>query len=438
MADGGGGPVALGRDRTHQWKRWKGFFAGVAALGALLSAGASVRPETSVDFYQFWGVGAARAAAPVPPPYAEPEPTRRALDALFAAETDPGLARLHRQRIAQFEPFGSPLLYTAFALLPMDYGFALQLFRAAQLAAFGLGVVWLVTSTGIGLAGALLAVAILALAYRPFGDDLFTANLNAIQLAAVVAAGTATARIGVGSTKRGAPLLLAALVGLASLKANLALVCGVLGLIVVARTWPELRARAVAIFVACLLVLVGAPMLYFRSAGVWLAWLRFAFFDDPRRLQDYSVGSGNASMPRWLFEQTGLDPLLGVGVILGVLAVSVALGGVGRRAARRLASTPLDALSLAIVVTLAIWPLVWFHYFVLALVPILRLLLSRPRSEAARVLAAVTLVIYSAAYLPLAVRAGLYPWLPGLWALTWIPLWMGWLAELRASEHRAA
>jgi hypothetical protein len=89
------------------------------------------------------------------------------------------------------------------------------------------------------------------------------------------------------------------------------------------------------------------------------------------------------------------------------------------------------------VVTLAALPLVWFHYFVLALIPGLALALGPRRAPAARALALLALALYSAPWLPLARRAGVTPWLPGLWSITWVPLWLAWLADAHAAGKPA-
>jgi hypothetical protein len=94
------------------------------------------------------------------------------------------------------------------------------------------------------------------------------------------------------------------------------------------------------------------------------------------------------------------------------------------------------AAGIGIVAVFALAPLVWFHYFVLALVPGLWLV-GPSRPTAARVWGGAALVLYSAVYLPVvaaAAPAAVASVLQPLWALAWIPLWIGLLCSVsRAS-----
>jgi hypothetical protein len=354
--------------------------------------------------------------------------------------SDPALRRVHVYRMQHLEPFGSPLLYAAFAFLPGDYPAAVVLFRVLQLAALGAGVFALVRLAGWGAAAGATAVAVLAVAYGPFGDDLFTGNVNALQLGAVVGV---LALLGAGATtplRAGrAALALSILAVLVLVKPNFVLVCAAL-----AGPAAAAGARRPGVWLGPLLVcaaLIVATSLWFGSASAWPDWLRFAFLDDPRRLSDYAVAGGNSSTPRLLFEWLGLDPLLGAALVAGALALSLAAAADFTRAGLRALGAaafaePGLAASLGVVVTTALLPLVWFHYFVLMLIPLLWLLLPPERSPGVRALAGGALVLYSGAFLPLIAGTPLQRALPALWALAWIAPWTAVLLHLRGVSAR--
>jgi hypothetical protein len=405
----------------------------LAALLALLALGQLVRdfdPATSVDFYQFWGVGAARARHPeLPTPWSQPEPYRRALEERFAGETHPALERVHRYRMQAFEPFASPLLYLAFAAFPGDYVTALALQRALQALAFAGAVVLLGWLSGCPLPWLAVLPGLLLLFYRPLGDDLRVGNVNALQLGALALLLAAVAprrgeRWREPSVRRGALVLMGA-AALALFKANLAPALLGLAAALALQLGTAGAARACAGAAPGLLLLVLAPVLAFGSARAWLDWGRSVFAAEPARLADYAVADGNTSTPRLLEELLGVPALVSAGLVAALLAASLV------RLPRRAWRDPRLGVGLGVAGMLAASPLVWFHYFVLALAPGLWLATSPRIARLPRVLALGTLAVLSAAYLPLVPRAGL-PLLQGVWSLAWVPLWTAlWLHARR-------
>jgi hypothetical protein len=411
--------------------------AAALAIAALGFAGARVRPGTTIDLYQFWAIGAARSLSvePLPTPWADAAPTRRVLKRHLDDVDDPAVRRVHAYRMQHLEPFASPLLYALFAPLPNDYATAVSLYRALQLAAFGAGVLGLAWLAGWGVAAGAIAVALLALGYGPFGDDLFTGNLNALQLGAVVGvlALLAPRAEGPPGALR-ACLALSILVALVLVKPNFVLVCAALAVWVAVAGVRGPIPWIVPLLVA--LSLVVATSLWFGSARAWPDWLRLVFLDDPRRLSDYAVAGGNSSTPRLLHEWFGLDTLAGVGLVSAVLLVSVAAAGdftrAGVRALLRAAFTqPALAGSFGLLVTTALLPLAWFHYFVWMLIPLLWLLLPAERSTRVRTLAGTDLLLYSGVYVPLLAGTAIPRALATLWAVAWIIPWTAFLLHLR-------
>ena len=142
------------------------------------------------------------------------------------------------------------------------------------------------------------------------------------------------------------------------------------------------------------------------------------------------VAAGNTSTPRLFQEWTGVDPLLAAGGIGAVLAISAA------PVVRRMLSDAGIAAAAGVAVTLAMAPLVWFHYFVLALIPAIRLIAA---GGAPRWLGAIALALYCL-YQPelwTFSRAFVAGWLAPLWSLTWVLLWIGLLVVARRGPDQS-
>lgn len=397
--------------------------ASLLAAIALGQLGQGSSPGASVDLYQFWGVGAARAQRPgLPTPWSAPEAYRAALERHFADESRPEALRVHRIRMRAFEPFGSPLLYLVFAAFPDDYLRAALLWRGLQLTAFALAVLVLARLAGWPGRATLLLPGALALLYRPFGDDLLTGNLNALQLAAL--AGLVHATLTPAARVPRAALLLCALAALALLKLNLAPAAAGLGLALGLRLGARDFGRACAFAAPGVAALLLAPCLYFRSPRAWLDWVGQVFADEPTRLAGYALRAGNTSTPRLLEEWLGIPVLLSALLLAALLLASLA------RVPRRAWRDPGLAAGIGVVAALAAAPLVWFHYFVLALLPGLWLAGSPRAGRLPQALAAGALLVYAGFYLPAVPRAAL-PALHALWALSWIPLWAALLVRAR-------
>jgi len=410
--------------------------AGVLLALALIALVRGYDPGSTIDFYQFWAVGATRSAENgLPTPYVDPEATRSALQRIFAGETDPRLLRVHRFRMREYEPFGSPLLYLGFALLPGDYATAVRIHWLALVLSFGAGTFVLLRLAGVTALPALAGVAGLALVYRPFGDDLFTGNLGSLQLAGMAAAlwiamrGVPAASAAARSRWVAADLVL--LGALVLVKASLAPAALLLALHLARRVETAELRRALPLALVGWIALLAAPLVWLRSGSAWWDWIGLIVGRDAGRLSEYALASGNTATPRLLQESTGVDPLLaaaGIGLALAISAAPVA---------RRILSDAGLAAGAGVVATLAMAPLVWFHYFVLALIPGIRLLAA---PGAPRWLGALALALYSV-YQPALVtlsRGVVTEWLAPIWSLGWVPLWIGLLVVARRAADPSA
>ncbi len=377
----------------------------------------------AVDFYQFWAVGAARSLEPgLPSPWSDPDAYREPLSRSLEDASDEA-RRVHRFRMRELELFGSPLLYWSFAALPADYEAALAGYRGLQLLALCVAIVVLCRRLGFGRSS-WLAPGLLLAGYRPLGDDLYAGNLNVLQLAALVAALELAWRLRLAPEAR-RPLLAAALVtglgGLLLLKPNLLLAGVGLGLALRSRLTGGEALRALALALPALALLAWAPMRYFGSAAVWGEWLGRVFVAEPERLAAYAVLAGNTSAARWLEESLGLPALLASGGLALLLGASLLRAPGAFR-------DPDRAAALGAIGMLALAPLVWFHYWVLALPAFLWLLRA---SGPPRWLAGAGGLLVSGVYLPLLPREFL-PVVRSLWCFAWALPWVALLLTVRS------
>lgn len=401
-----------------------------------------------IDFYQYWAVPTARRASaePLGSPYADSGRYAEVLAAIAERSGDPRLAAVTEYRR---EPgFASdPLLYVLGAWLPSDYTTALKLYQTLQALALALALSLLARrAEAPGLETAIFGL-LMYLYYMPVLSELRVLNTNAFQLAALAAALAWLGRRPHAVWADGAALC--ALVFVAFLKPLWAPLVGLaLVYLVVTRgltaLWRPLAAAGVA----------GAALFAWPAAvfgaGVWGDWYRTVYGDDPDHLV-YTVVEGNRSTPlvlsRWLGWELSSAILLVVLVLIATIAVTVlglrggqerpsaraAIAALGRALTRRAELT----LGLGVVALLALSPLVWWHYYTLALLPLFALL-GPAATRGQIVLGGLSVLLASGRLGPV------YAWfgdadratIVGV-SLAWVPLWLGLLVlAARPSDSR--
>ena len=228
---------------------------------------------------------------------------------------------------------------------------------------------------------------------------------------------------------RGGALLTVA-VWLALFKPNLALIPVLLAAHLAAR-FGRAAAAMCAVALAAGLALAALPCLYFGSFAVWTDWLGAIGGENAGRLV-FPVADGNYATVRIALEVLGLAPAAAAAGLATLVAVAVIFAARGPRGLARALRSPDVSLALAVSVTLAIAPLLWLHYYVIAVCPALWLL-SRP--GAAPHLGGLGLLLSSGALSGLAAFAGAPAAIPLLHALCWPALVGGTLLEVRRAAH---
>ena len=326
------------------------------------------------DFYGFWGVGAARSAAGIDTtPYGDATPYNKALDAIVALSGSQKLQGARQARPA-LDPTGTPFFYALFAGFPRDYGAAQAFFLALLYFGIFAGVLALARLRGFSIATSAVIAALVGLTFAPFGVDVRVGNVNSIQLGLI-----ALILMVAVSDVRAAKWAMIALGAFIAFKPNVLLLAAALfgWYFVVATRRDFLQAVVGALVLAAASWAIGVA--YFDDVNAWRDWLRYA-----RRLAgvDPSIAyeSGNQSLAMWLAQRAGTQAPgafgLAFGVMLATAVFVLAAGPAGGRhmarvTLRRAFSDPLFAASAGILLTFVMSPLLWIHYLVLLLVPML-------------------------------------------------------------------
>jgi hypothetical protein len=276
---------------------------------------------------------------------------------------------------------------------------------------------------------------VLLLGVDPLKIDLALGNINILLLLGL--AGTLTLiRKFYGRSVPGAPILIGGLLTvlafLTLLKPLVLLPCLLLAIGLCRRqsTRPALTSLGIAL--ASTLVLLLLPCLYFGAWTVWGDWYTSVYGSNHQRLF-YPVTEGNLSFAliasEWLkvgyegFAVSGLAGLAGA-VLLARLAPRIT--------ARHLVYHSPDLLAaLGIVITLALSPLSWIHYYLFLLIPGLWLISVSPHSTLIGGLGLMTLIMSSGATDYLFIVLQWESVIPLVMVLSWVPAYIGLLFLIR-------
>lgn len=399
----------------------------------------------AIDFYQYWSVAAAPrlSAEPLGSPYVDYRKYHEVVKE-YAARSGLAQLTLDGRVLGPSDFTGTPLVYMLFGVFPADYGHALTLYHVLQLLLF-LGAIILLGVVYRYQTFPLFCLAfLLVLGSGPLSSDLRLGNLGCIQLAALTAVLYFADRLPrVSRPTLHACAVLAGLTLLAFVKPNVALVV----MIMAAHLWLTRGTRSfVLVALSAGLSAAGAviaPCIYFRSWTIWQEWYRVVFGRNPYALARAPTG-GNYStavlISRWLKVDLWtvaavIAALLGISLIVAV-AVSVMSAGrawtMVRAAARRVFGDAQLAMAMGITLTVALPHLVWYHYYLIALIPGLWLLSASSGSRYLPLCGLASLVLGSGLLNVLFLPLGWTAAVSGAAALSWVPLWAGILLRLQS------
>lgn len=400
--------------------------------------------QPGLDFYHFWGVPAALELSGhrLGSPYARGEQYAQVLnDHAGTVLGDEKLARVNRER-RTLDLTGSPLLYTAFAVLPKNYSTALGLFRGFEVVLFLVAVALLGSAYHYApFLSATLGLTLL-IAADPYKNDLSLGNIDILLLCGLAGGLAMIENLPGRPAWRRLTFSSGVLAGLACLtllKPLVLLPCLFLAIGLCRSQSKRSSLASSGIAWASTLALVLLPCLYFGSWTVWSDWYQAVYGADQKRLF-YPVEQGNFSFMLLASDRLGVRyvPLAaGLGTLLLTSLLLVATPG------RRPEGTgqsvaiwdPHLLVSLGVLATFALSPLAWVHYYMLLLIPALWLGSLSAQSMVIAFLGLTALAMSSGAadyfLLPFQ-RDTLIPWLR---ALSWLPAWIGILLVIRAGTR---
>ena len=401
--------------------KWRWALEPVLAVALLINAAAAGFHDFThfygVDYYHYWGIPIARDALGGDP-YANTPEYARYLNGLSDGSQDIDLRWANHFR-RTIEPTGTPLFYAACSLLRGSFGTGYAAMIAALFAAMGISVFAMARAAGIGAWRAAALAAIVAVAFAPFNEDVRVGNVSSLQLAFLVAVIFARTRLDA--------VFLPLLAFIVMLKPNIAIAAAALALHFVATRDRRASVLGIAWSVVVLAAGYALGAAYFPGASAWRDWSDYLHGANGGTIL-YGTDLGNVSPAVLLTKRFGgMGPAgyaLASGAALAVvIAASLASFGrePGKLAARIRAclEDPWCMASLGVLFMFATSPLIWPHYFMLSLVPMLWSWKGGSRWDAARGL---VVIGYLLMVLPLSLGAAAHAQNSFLFTLGWFPV----------------
>lgn len=428
---------------------WLTALALLALAAGLMPIWRTVPGEPGIDFSHYWGVSHLRDAQ-VPGhtnPYRYVQEYDRAARARVAASGDAMLAAANAMR-PNFDLTNTPLLYAWATLYGEDYSRALGRHRAIAVGAFLVALLLLARTQAQARLRSwqVRAVPLIVLASAPLALDLRVGNVASLQFCAMA---VAIALVGTARSHKAAGLLACLLLPILTLfKPNFALAFLLLWVAAMRALPASLRLAGFGASVAGAAAGVVIAGRVFTAPAIWIDWLTVLFSQQSRLGYDYLLG--NFSTAWWLVQTRGGDLravalALSAVLLLGMLWLPLRGTAPGARSMHLWPDASRAAFwaAVGILVTLGGAPLVWHHYYVLALVPAVLLLLAPTTLVAVRICGALGLLIGAggARLLALHVVGGDWAGLRAVDCLGWLPLALGlallqWEAGRRGAHAR--
>ena len=406
------------------------------------------------DFYNFWGVAAAKQWDPtLQGPYAGKKGPHdgaqrysAALAERAAQSHDKKLKKATHVRRKGMYLTSTPFLYASFGIFESSdssYTVAWRNYFALQVLTFAASIVAVVYVYSGALFPGLVLALTLIITFVPFHSDLNVGNLNSIQLGGVTLLVLASKRaVSASPTRQKRLVVLGNSVwpvrhGAAQAQSGLIFCCHDASCLIASNGWRDFLRWLLPWGTLLGVILVVWSGSIFGRVSVWIDWYDKVFGADPGRLV-FPSDMGNVSTALWLSETVSVPISIATfALVAGVLLLAI-LGigwvsvraGTGLRGGVRLAveafRDPASAATIGLILTFALMPLVWFHYYVLILFPALWLA-SKPDHGSVVRLAGALSVLLAAGVLQ-SVMGPFFGW-RGLQydavALSWIPVWVG-------------
>ena len=367
----------------------------IIVLLASLAIPSSIRNfmvSPGMDFYQFWGVSKAQELSnyKLKSPYDEHAKYAEVLTAHVDRSSDVRLKKANGYFSNDLDLSGTPLFYLIFALLPVNYTSAFGIYQTLQIALFIASVVMLGSIYNEHRSGLLSLALLLVLIYEPLLSDLRVGNFNSIQLFALVLLIMFAERMARSALNPLIPsvIFMCSLVFITLLKPNLTLVMLLLSVHLWVLHGTRIFSIAAAVSVVFCAFLVVVTCLKFNSWMVWLDWYNYIIGTNSTKLF-YPVSQGNYATVLLVSSIFDTSNFVITVIIACALLFSLAIALIMSlsedksnmkgmwQSTVRLLHNPHLVVALGVTATLILSPLVWFHYYLLSLIPAIWLLSAK-------------------------------------------------------------
>lgn len=402
--------------------------------GSLYSTELTYRFRPGIDFYQYWGVGMAHkvSGGVLSSPYVNLEQYDSILDSVAAASNDRRLNIANSVNHNSYKKYSlemnaTPLTYAVFALLPQNYSLSYGIFLGIRVILFLIALYLLSPPQTVSSQVVLTGVLLVAF-YQPMASDARVGNLGMMQLFSAVALSYyCNYYLNRPSQTVLFPsiVMLSSLVFLVLLKPTFALIALAITASMAFQITTKRLAKAAMFAGISGIILFIIPCIYFKSWVVWNDWLDY-LAPGKGRITSYGIAVGNFSTANLISKLYDI-PINYVGTALALFLVAsvvfafIKTSDLKTTGCAVLGSAHLTT-SMAIVATLAVSPLVWFHYYVLSLLPALWMINISSGPRICRTLGILSLLMSSGIFENI---PGVSPYLPYIFAGSWVPLWVG-------------
>ena len=399
-----------------------------------------------VDFYHYWALIKVKRvlAKDIGSPYLRQDQYTRCLKAYAAKSSSPLLKEANKIR-SKLDATGTPLQYAIFTILPLNYNVAIFLFRITQALVFIGAIILLGTHYKTSILPSLSFAFLLIVVYEPISQDFWMGNLNAIQFGILTTLALLAKRIHSpppsGNHFTLGVVFMCGFIFLAMLKPNFVLV----SLIMMAFLWRNIGTRQfmkTTIFGGAFTILLAAiPCFLFESLWIWSDWWsELQRFVNDRLNFLYPITSGNFATPLMLSKAFNIKSEY-CSLIMGAFITASLIIAIGTPFASKrrnamgnirdilssILQSPFLCISIGLIITMAMSPLLWMHYLVILLLPALWMILEKKLGETVGILGTISIVMASGLLLRI-LKLHSDRWIalaPYMFGLAWIPLWAG-------------
>lgn len=397
------------------------------------------KSSIAIDFYQYWGVGMAQKLSgnALSSPYVNLEQYGSYLDSYARSSIDERLRlsniKNHMLYSQGLDVNATPLLYALFALFPSKFSLSYGIFLALMLVVL-LPASYLFCHYPRPSAVPVLLGILSVFCHEPLRADAQVGNLNTLQFFSMAVLTYYIAVSTDDQTER--PLrdaaVLSGIIALILLKPNFLIIGLALSASLFVKRGVRAFSKAAAPAASVGILLFLVPCIYFNSWGVWKDWSGYLSLGSGK-IAKYAVQEGNFATSVIVSNLCGLSVNSTTILTGAVLMISLLLCLGTERIVRKvdmILHNPYLAVVMAVSVTLALSPLVWFHYYVISLLPAIWMTMQ-PVSTPSRYLGGLSLFLSSG----LVVRVfDVNEYLPLAFASSWIPLWIGALALISTTK----